>query len=142
MAAIVAGALAAWHRGERVPWVQRSAQTGEVVGTTSYANLDEVGQRLEIGHTLLGKPWWHTEVNTEAKLLLLTRAFEELGAIRVEWLTDMRDERVRHDLEQFGAVWEGVRRSYRRRADVTPRNIVTYGMTTEDWAEAKARLTG
>lgn len=142
MAAIVAGALAAWHRGERVPWVQRSARTGEVVGTTSYANLDEVGQCLEIGYTVLGKPWWRTGVNTEAKLLLLTRAFEELGAVRVEWHTDMRNERARRSLERLGAVWEGVRRSYRRRADGSPRNSVLYAMTADDWAAAKARLTG
>ncbi|MBX6355145.1 MAG: GNAT family N-acetyltransferase [Micromonosporaceae bacterium] len=140
MAALVAHRLAAHHRGELVPWVQRSAATGEVVGTTSYANLDEAGRCLEIGYTVLGKRWWRTGVNREAKLLLLTRAFEQLGAVRVEWHTDLRNERSQRALEGLGAVREGVRRSYRRRADGAPRDSVLYAMTADDWPAAKARL--
>ena len=142
MAAIVAGALAAWHRGERVPWVQRSARTGEVVGTTS---LREPGRGGPVPGDRIHRARQAVvahRVNTEAKLLLLTRAFEELGAVRVEWHTDMRNERARRSLERLGAVWEGVRRSYRRRADGSPRNSVLYAMTADDWAAAKARLTG
>jgi RimJ/RimL family protein N-acetyltransferase/nitroimidazol reductase NimA-like FMN-containing flavoprotein (pyridoxamine 5'-phosphate oxidase superfamily) len=141
MAAIVAGALAAAQRGERVAWVQRSARTGEVVGTTSYVHLDEAGRCLEIGHTVLGKPWWRTGVNAEAKRLLLTRAFEELGAVRVEWHTDLRNERSQRAIERLGAVREGVRRSYRRRSDGSPRDSVLYAMTADDWPAAQARLT-
>jgi RimJ/RimL family protein N-acetyltransferase/nitroimidazol reductase NimA-like FMN-containing flavoprotein (pyridoxamine 5'-phosphate oxidase superfamily) len=141
MAAIVAGALAAHHRGERVPWVQRSVLTGEVIGTTSYANLDERGRCLEIGYTFIGKPWWRSGVNREAKLLLLTRAFEELGAVRVEWHTDVRNERSRRAIEGLGAVREGVRRSFRRRGDGTPRDSALYAMTADDWPTARSQLS-
>jgi uncharacterized protein len=142
MATLVAGRLGAALRGERVQWVQRSAATGEVVGWTSYADLDEAGRCLEIGGTTLGMPWWRTGVNREAKLLLLTRAFEELGAVRVEWHTDLRNERSQRALEGLGAVREGVRRSYRRRSDGTPRDSVIYAMIADDWPAAKAHLTG
>jgi uncharacterized protein len=141
MATMVAGALGAGVRGERVPWVQRSAATGEVVGMTSYLNVDERVRCLEIGHTMLGKPWWRTGVNREAKLLLLTRAFEDLGAVRVEWHTDLRNERSQRALDGLGAVRECVRRSYRRRADGSPRDSVLYAMTADDWPAAKASLS-
>jgi nitroimidazol reductase NimA-like FMN-containing flavoprotein (pyridoxamine 5'-phosphate oxidase superfamily)/RimJ/RimL family protein N-acetyltransferase len=141
LAALVAGSLSAQQRGQRVPWVQRCAKTGEVVGTTSYANLDEAAKCLEIGNSVLGKPWWRTGVNRESKLLLLTRAFEELGAVRVEWHTDVRNERSQRSLEGLGATREGIRRSYRRRGDGSPRDSVLYAMTATDWPAVKAQLT-
>ncbi|GIJ51786.1 hypothetical protein Val02_86720 [Virgisporangium aliadipatigenens] len=79
MAAIIAGALREQEAGGRVPWVLRAAGTGAIVGTTSYYDLSEGRGTLAIGHTIVGRPWWRTGVNTEAKLLLLGRAFDELG---------------------------------------------------------------
>jgi uncharacterized protein len=117
-----------------------SAATGEVVGTTSDADLDEAGRCLEIGDTVLGRPWWRTGVNREAKLLLLTRAFEVLGAVRVQWHTDVRNERSRRAIERLGATREGIRRSYRRHGDGSPRDSVLYSMTAADWPAAKPRL--
>ena len=81
-------ALTGHQRGVRVPWVQRCAATGAVVGTTSYYDPDPDLRSMEIGFTQLGRAWWRTGINTEAKLLLLTRAFEELDAIRVTWQTE------------------------------------------------------
>jgi uncharacterized protein len=141
LAALVARLLNSRLRGDRVPWVQRSAATGEVVGTTAYAFPDEAGRCLEIGNTVLGRPWWRTGINREAKLLLLTRAFEELGALRVEWHTDVRNERSQRAIERLGATREGIRRAYRRRGDGSPRDSVLYAMTAGDWPAAKARLT-
>ncbi len=140
-ATLVSAALGAHQRGDRVPWVQRSAVTGEVVGTTSYATVDEPKGCLEIGHTFLSKAWWRTGVNREAKVLLLARAFEELGAVRVEWHTDVRNERSQRAIERLGAVREGIRRSYLRRGDGSPRDSVLYAMTADDWPVARSRLT-
>jgi uncharacterized protein len=95
---------------------------------------------LEIGNTVIGKPWWRTGLNREAKLLLLTRAFEELGAVRVEWHTDVRNERSQRAIERLGATREGIRRSYRHRGDGSPRDSVLYAMTAGDWPAAKERL--
>jgi RimJ/RimL family protein N-acetyltransferase/nitroimidazol reductase NimA-like FMN-containing flavoprotein (pyridoxamine 5'-phosphate oxidase superfamily) len=140
MAEVISEALSAQERGVRVPWVQRSAQTGEVIGTTSYYALDETNRSLAIGHTMLGKPWWRTAVNTEAKLLLMTRAFEDLAAVRVEWHTDVRNERSQRAIERLGTVREGVLRAHRRRPDGTWRDTVLYAMTAEQWPEARVRL--
>jgi RimJ/RimL family protein N-acetyltransferase/nitroimidazol reductase NimA-like FMN-containing flavoprotein (pyridoxamine 5'-phosphate oxidase superfamily) len=141
MAAIVAAALAAWERGERVPFVQRTA-TGEVVGTTSYHALDPANRSLAIGHTWLGRRWWRTGINREAKLLLLTRAFEELSCERVEWHTDVRNERSQRAIERLGGVREGVLRRHRRRPDGTWRDTVLYAMTADDWPAARDALAG
>ncbi|HEX5597711.1 MAG TPA: bifunctional pyridoxamine 5'-phosphate oxidase family protein/GNAT family N-acetyltransferase [Micromonosporaceae bacterium] len=140
MTAIIDAALQAQHCGKRVPWVQRCAVTGEVIGTTSYYEMDEVNQSLAIGYTLLGRPWWRTGVNTEAKLLLLTRAFDELGAQRVVWHTDIRNERSQRAIERLGAQREGVLRRHRRRTDDSWRDTVQYSMTVDEWQKAQVRL--
>ncbi|MEH1125471.1 bifunctional pyridoxamine 5'-phosphate oxidase family protein/GNAT family N-acetyltransferase [Micromonospora sp. CPCC 206061] len=140
IAEFVAEALRANQRGERVPWVQRDAVTGEIIGTTSYYFPDERFRTMEIGGTFLGRRWWRTGVNTEAKLLLLTHAFESLDAIRVTWQTDIRNERSQAAIARLGATREGVLRANRRRADRSWRDSVLYSMTANEWPSAQARL--
>lgn len=140
MADQVREALHMHAAGTRVPFVQRSSATGEVVGTTSYYDIDEGNRSLAIGYTMLGRRWWRTGINTEAKLLLLGRAFEDLGAVRVEWHTDVRNERSQRAIERLGAVREGLLRRHRRRADGTWRDTVLYSMTDEEWPNTQARL--
>ncbi|MEV4542588.1 bifunctional pyridoxamine 5'-phosphate oxidase family protein/GNAT family N-acetyltransferase [Micromonospora echinaurantiaca] len=139
-AEVVAAALAAHHRDERVPWVQRCAVTGAVVGTTSYYEVDPDRRAVAIGYTFLGRPWWRTGINTEAKLLLLTRAFEELGALRVVWHTDIRNERSQRAIERLGATREGVLRMHRQRPDGSWRDTVQYSMTVDEWPNAQVTL--
>lgn len=133
MAAYIDAAL---DDGRRVAWVQRDPATGQVVGTTSYHDVNEAHRVLAIGHTILGRPWWRTGVNTESKLLLLRRAFDELGAVRVEWYTDAANERSQQAIERLGATREGVLRRQRRRPDGTWRDSVLYAMTAEQWPTA------
>jgi RimJ/RimL family protein N-acetyltransferase/nitroimidazol reductase NimA-like FMN-containing flavoprotein (pyridoxamine 5'-phosphate oxidase superfamily) len=140
LAAIVADALRAAGRGERVPWVQRCAATGEVVGSTSYYEVDEASRSVAIGYTYLGRAWWRTGVNTEAKLLLLTRAFDEVGAVRVVWHTDLRNERSQRAIERLGGRREGVLRMHRQRPDGSWRDTVQYSMTVDEWPEAQRTL--
>jgi RimJ/RimL family protein N-acetyltransferase/nitroimidazol reductase NimA-like FMN-containing flavoprotein (pyridoxamine 5'-phosphate oxidase superfamily) len=140
LVAIVTDAQRAWLRGERVPWVQRCADTGVVIGTTSYYEVDETNRSVAIGHTFLGRPWWRTGVNSEAKLLLLERAFDVLGAQRVVWHTDLRNLRSQAAIERLGATREGVLRRHKLRPDGTWRDSVQYAMTVDDWPAAAARL--
>jgi uncharacterized protein len=140
LAEIVADALHSHHTGARVPWVQRDAATGDVIGTTSYYEVDEPRRSLGIGHTFLSRRCWRTGVNTEAKLLLLTRAFEELGAVRVVWHTDIRNVRSQAAIERLGARREGVVRMHRLRPDGTWRDSVQYSMTVDEWPAAHTRL--
>ncbi|MEV7328565.1 bifunctional pyridoxamine 5'-phosphate oxidase family protein/GNAT family N-acetyltransferase [Micromonospora sp. NPDC093244] len=139
-AEVIAAALDAQHRGERVPWVQRCASTGAVVGTTSYYEIDPERRSVAIGHTFLGRAWWRTGINTEAKLLLLGRAFDELGAVRVAWHTDIRNDRSQAAIERLGATREGVLRMHRQRADGSWRDTVQYAMTVDEWPNAQLRL--
>ena len=141
VAATIADMLREHAAGVRVPWVQRSAATGEVVGTTSYCPPDEANRSVHIGSTVLGRRWWRTAINTDAKLLLMTRAFEHLDAVRVEWQTDVLNLRSQAAIERLGATREGVLRRHKRRADGTWRDSVFYGMTDAEWPAAKARLT-
>ncbi|MER5454207.1 bifunctional pyridoxamine 5'-phosphate oxidase family protein/GNAT family N-acetyltransferase [Micromonospora sp. NPDC002389] len=136
----IATALAAQHRGERVAWAQRCAVTGAVVGSTSYYEIDDDRRSLAIGYTYLGRPWWRTGINTEAKLLLLGRAFDDLGAIRVVWHTDIRNERSQRAIERLGAAREGVLRKHRQRPDGSWRDTVQYSMTADEWPNAQVRL--
>jgi RimJ/RimL family protein N-acetyltransferase len=121
--------------------VQRSALTGEVLGTTSFYEVDPARRSLAIGHTFLGRAAWRTGVNTEAKLLLLTRAFETLGAERVVWHTDIRNARSQAAIERLGATREAVLRHHRIRPDGSWRDTVQYAMLAEDWPAASLALS-
>jgi len=125
----------------RRAWAQIDTASGEVAGTTSYYEIDPHHRGLYIGHTWIGTRWQRTALNTEAKLLLLTRAFDVLGAIRVGWQTDHRNERSQRAIERLGATREGVLRAHRVRPDGTLRDTVTYSVTAPEWPGVRARLT-
>jgi len=133
-------ALAARSRGERLPYAQLDASTGEFIGTTSFYEVNPAARALAIGYTWLGMPWWRTGHNTESKLLMLTEAFEALGAARVVWHTDVRNERSRRAIERLGATSEGVLRKHRIRANGTWRDSAQYAMTDDDWPAVKQQL--
>jgi N-acetyltransferase len=132
--------LAARARGFRFPYAQLDAATGEVAGTTSYYEVNPALRAIAIGHTWLGKRWWRTGHNTESKLLMLTHAFERLGAARVVWHTDIYNERSQAAIERLGARREGVLRKHRIRWDGSWRDTVQYAMTDDDWPAARDRL--
>ena len=140
MAALVDAALRAQWLGERVAWAQRDPATGAVIGMTSYHDIDEDRRALGIGHTALARPYWRTGVNTESKLLLLERAFDVLGAERVFWYTDVRNDRSQRALARLGATREGVLRRHQPRPDGSWRDTVVFGMTAGEWPAAAARL--
>jgi RimJ/RimL family protein N-acetyltransferase len=79
-------------------------------------------------------------VNTEAKLLQLGYAFEELGATRVALKTDARNERSQRAIERIGGVREGVLRRHLRLPDGFIRDTVYYSILTDEWPVVKARL--
>jgi RimJ/RimL family protein N-acetyltransferase len=136
----ISAALAARARGERLPYAQVDARTGEFAGTTSYYDIDPAVRTVAIGATWLGRRWWRTGHNTESKLLLLTHAFETLGATRVVWHTDIYNTRSQAAIERLGAVKEGVLRKHRIRPDGSWRDTVQYAMTDDDWPAAGAAL--
>jgi len=137
----ISAALAARARGERLPYAQVDARTGEFAGTTSYYDIDPAVRTVAIGATWLGRRWWRTGHNTESKLLLLTHAFETLGATRVVWHTDIYNTRSQAAIERLGATKEGVLRKHRIRLDGSWRDTVQYAMTDDDWPVARKALS-
>jgi RimJ/RimL family protein N-acetyltransferase len=133
--------LASRARGARLPYAQLDAVSGSFIGTTSFYEVDPVSRAIAIGHTWLGRPWWGTGHNTESKLLMLTHAFDALGAVRVVWHTDIFNTRSQAAIERLGAQKEGVLRKHRLRRDGSWRDTVQYAMTDDDWPAARVRLS-
>ncbi len=95
---------------------------------------------MEIGGTWLARPAWRTGANVEAKLLMLTRAFEQLGAERIELKTDARNARSRAAMAALPAQFEGIF----RRHMITPygsRDSAWFSVIAPEWADVKANLT-
>ena len=126
---------------DQQPFATRLAGSGELVGTTSYYDIDADRRSLAIGHTWLARRWWRSGLNTESKLLLLGHAFDALGAERVVWHTDLRNLRSQAAIERLGATREGVLRRHRRRPDGSWRDTVQYAMVAPEWPAARERLT-
>ncbi len=137
----VTAALAARALGERLPYAQLDARTGEFIGTTSYYEVNPAARAIAIGHTWLGRRWWRTGHNTESKLLLLTHAFDTLGAARVVWHTDVLNTRSRAAIERLGATKEGEFRKHRIRLDGSWRDTVQFAMTDDDWPAVRKALS-
>lgn len=139
-AAFVRSHLDAQAEGDRLVYAQVELATGLVAGVTSYYEIVPAHRSLAIGHTWIGTPWQRTALNTEAKLLLLGRAFEQLDALRVVWHTDIRNERSQRAIERLGAHREGVLRQHRIRPDGTLRDTVQYSMLPQEWPTVRTRL--
>lgn len=113
---------------------------GKAVGSTRYLNIRPEHRSLEIGYTWLGQEWQRTAINTEAKLLLLSHAFERLGCVRVEFKTDTRNERSQRALERIGARREGVLRNHMIVQSNYLRDSVYFSVIEAEWLEVKERL--
>ena len=133
-------ALAARARGERFPYAQIDLVSGEFVGTTSFYEVNPAARALAIGHTWLGRRWWRTGRNTDSKLLMLSHAFDELGAARVVWHTDINNVRSQQAIARLGAQREGVLRKHRIRRDGSWRDTVQFAMVDDDWPAARTAL--
>ena len=96
----------------RIPFATIEKKSGRAIGSTRFANIDRRNRRVEIGWTWLGRQWWRTAVNTEAKYLMLSHAFEKLGCIRVEFKADALNERSTNALLRIGATREGIFRNH------------------------------
>ncbi|GAA2832612.1 GNAT family protein [Crossiella cryophila] len=132
--------LAAQADGDRLVYAQIEVATGAVAGVTSFYEIVPAQRALAIGHTWIGTPWQRTALNTESKLLLLGRAFEQLAALRVVWHTDIRNERSQRAIERLGAQREGILRHHRIRPDGTLRDTVLYSMLADEWPAVRTAL--
>ena len=136
----VEAALGEQAAGAALPFVIVDRTSGRVIGSTRYGNIAMRHRRLEIGWTWLGLAWQRTAANTEAKLLLLTHAFESLRCQRVEFKTDALNDRSRAALLRIGAREEGTFRRHSVTDDGRTRDTVYFSIVDSEWPETKARL--
>jgi RimJ/RimL family protein N-acetyltransferase len=133
-------ALAMRQAGNRFAFAVTEATTGTVLGCTSYHDILPAVKRVEIGYTWYARRCQRTHVNSSAKLLLMTHAFETLGCHVVGWRTDNFNFASQAAIERLGAKKDGVIRGHALRRDGTIRDTVMYSMRAGEWPEAKAQL--
>jgi len=138
--AYIEAALQARRDGHRFAFAVIEEASGAVIGTTSYHDIVPAVRRVEIGWTWYAKRVQRTHVNTTAKLLLLTHAFDTLGCHVVGWRTDNFNFASQRAIERLGARKDGVLRGHALRRDGTIRDTVMYSMRSGEWPEARAQL--
>ena len=140
MRTYVATALEEQQRGVSLPFAIVDATSGEAVGSTRFGNIDVPNCRLEIGWTWLAPAWQRSGANREAKLLMLTHAFDVLGCRRVEFKTDSNNEPSRTALLGIGATFEGIFRKHMVMPGDGVRHSAWYSVIDDEWPLVKAGL--
>ena len=135
----IAAALAAQAAGSVLAFAVRDA-SGTIVGTTRYYDIDRSVPRLSIGYTWYAQRVQRTGLNTEAKLLLLSRAFEALGCVAVALETSWFNHASRTAIARLGAKQDGILRGHRRHADGSVRDTVVFSILDNEWPAVRAHL--
>jgi RimJ/RimL family protein N-acetyltransferase len=147
-------ALAWRDAGSAVPFAIIRVEDNLVIGSTRFWNLErwswppghpchghQTPDACEIGYTWLTRAAIRTAANTEAKLLMLTHAFDTWQVLRVCFHTDARNQRSRAALERIGGKFEGVLRAHRMAADYIPRDSMRFSIVAAEWPDVKGRFT-
>jgi RimJ/RimL family protein N-acetyltransferase len=116
--------------------------SGRAVGSTRFGNIDRENRHVEIGWTWIGVKWQRSHVNTEAKLLMLRHAFEVWKCLRVEFKTDVLNEKSRAAILRLGAKQEGIFRKHMLVQNGRMRDTIWFSITDDEWPEVKANLEG
>jgi RimJ/RimL family protein N-acetyltransferase len=144
----------AWRaEGTAVPFAIVDVANGAVIGSTRFFQIEHwawppghphhgrgTPDVCEIGYTWLARSAIRTGINTEAKFLMLTHAFEVWQLHRVCFHTDERNERSRAAIERIGARFEGKLRAHRMAADFIPRDSMRYSIIATEWPAVKQRM--
>jgi RimJ/RimL family protein N-acetyltransferase len=147
-------ALADQARGVALPFATSDARTNRVVGCTRFMNIErwtwpavkgiemrpERVDAVEIGATWLAPEAQRTAINTHAKLLMLTHAFEVLEVLRVTLKTDARNLRSRRAIERVGARLDGVLRAHMPGFDGAVRDTAFYSILRAEWPSVREGL--
>lgn len=134
-----AGFLARAETHKAMVFAVRCLADGKIVGTSSYLNIDSLNQGLEIGATFLHPDVRSGPVNPESKLLMLANAFDA-GAIRVQFVVDVRNARSQAAVLKLGASQEGVLRNHKITWTGHVRDSAVFSITDYDWPGVKQRL--
>ncbi|PUA17749.1 GNAT family N-acetyltransferase [Glaciimonas sp. PCH181] len=133
-------ALEGRQAGTVMPFVIVRRDTGSIVGCTRFWKIDAANRKMEIGHTWLSQSVQRSGINTEAKYLLLSHAFDVMNAVRVQFTTDELNEKSRAAILRIGAKLEGVVRHERIMPDGRKRNSIRFSIIDTEWPEVKMML--
>ena len=136
----IARRLKLHEEGKMLPFTVCSARTGEVLGMTTYMNVDAVNRHVEIGSTWYRKSAQRGGTNTECKLLLLTHAFEALDCIAVEFRTHFFNHQSRRAIERLGAKQDGILRSHMVAPNGSLRDTVVFSIIASEWPTVRQHL--
>jgi N-acetyltransferase len=140
MRSFVRTALERQQVGSEQPFAVIDLASGRAIGSTRYLDIRPEHRGLEIGATWYGTAHQRTGINTECKYLLLRHAFDELGCIRVQLKTDLRNERSQRAIERIGGIREGVLRNHMIMPDGHRRATVMFSITDEEWPAVRSHL--
>lgn len=146
-------ALALREAGKAQAFATIRIVDGVVIGSTRFFDIERFDwpsshprhahqnpDVCEIGYTWLSHDALRTAANTEAKLLMLTHAFEVWDMLRVCLHTDARNKRSQAAIERIGGKFEGVLRAHRMGSDFSARDSWRYSILAEEWPDVKSRL--
>jgi N-acetyltransferase len=132
--------LAEQERGESVAFATVERNSGQIIGSTRFMNIDHANRRVEIGSTWIVPAWQRTRVNTEAKYLMLRHAFEVWKCIRVELKTDALNQKSRTAILRLGAKEEGTLRRHVMTWTGRVRDSVYFSILDDEWPQLKKKL--
>lgn len=133
-------ALALQREKTTLPFVTIERSSGRIIGSTRFGNYDPANRRIEIGWTWIARPWQRTAINTEAKYVMLSHAFEKLHCVRVELKTDVLNSPSRKAMLRIGAKEEGVLRKHTLMWTGRYRDSIYYSILDEEWPDVKQQL--
>lgn len=128
------------QRGVSLPFVTRERATERIVGSTRFGNIDVNNRNVEIGWTWVNPEWQRTYVNTEAKLLMLTHAFDKWNCIRVQLKTDALNEKSRNAILRIGAKFEGILRRQMITDSGRLRDTAYFSIIDKEWEDVRSNL--
>lgn len=140
MQSYIVTALDEQKRRVSLPFVTIDKSSNAIVGSTRFGNIDARNRRVEIGWTWINPKWQRTAINTEAKLLMLTHAFEIWKCIRVELKTDALNEKSRKAIARLGAKEEGILRNHMITDSGRFRDTVYFSIIDTEWEEVKENI--
>ena len=139
MATEIQRRLSLQSSGSMLPFTVLNA-SGQIVGMSTYMNIDATYKRVEIGSTWYASHVQRTPLNTQCKLLLLAHAFEALACIAVEFRTHRLNTQSRRAIERLGAQLDGILRAHQVSPNGAVRDTAVYSITAPEWPAVKAHL--
>lgn len=134
-------ALTDQAKGIALPFVTMDKAAGKIVGSTRFGNIETANRKAEIGWTWIHPDWQRSFVNTEAKLLMLSHAFETWKCIRVELKTDALNHKSRKAIARIGGKEEGTLRHHMITESGRFRDTVFFSIIDEEWETVKRNLS-